>query len=165
MGCGLYSRRTSTQAPVPGLLNKQAPDPGPGSCPPECPQARSCPACKPSDSVAHWGHQGLPVFPFPATCIICLCMPLVSTAGWAGGRPGPGTGTGRDRLSPRLYRTQGRGSLHIRLSTVSFPILSRSNGGRLDLMTPACHVTVGGGPGGYTRPTVDKAVLSGQPPW
>ena len=117
MGCGLYSRRTSTQAPVPGLLNKQAPDPGPGSCPPECPQARSCPACKPSDSVAHWGHQGLPVFPFPATCIICLCMPLVSTAGRAGGRPGPGTGTGRDRLSPRLYRTQGRGSLHIRRPT------------------------------------------------
>ena len=114
MGCGLYSRRTSTQAPVPGLLNTQALDPGPGSCPPECPQARSCPACKPSDSVAHWGHQGLPVFPFPATCIICLCTPLVSAAGRAGGRPGPGTGTGRDRLSPRLYRTQGRGSLHIR---------------------------------------------------
>ena len=164
MGCGLYSRRTSTQAPVPGLLNKQAPDPGPGSCPPECPQARSCPACKPSDSVAHWGHQGLPVFPFPATCIICLCTPLVSAAGRAGGRPGPGTGSGRDRLL-RPCEVQGRRSQHFRLSTVSFTILSRSNGWRVDLVTPACRVTVGGGPGGYTRLAVDLAVLSGQPPW
>ena len=99
-----------TRASVPGLLNKQAPGPVPGSCPPECPQARSCPACKPSDSVARWGHQGLPVFPFPATCIICLCVPLVSTAGRAGGRPGPGTGTGRDRLFPRLYGPKGVGA-------------------------------------------------------
>ena len=147
-----------------GLAEHASAGSGPGSCPPKCPQARSCPACKPPDSVAHWGHQGLPVSPFPAACIIYVCTPLVSAAGWAGGRPGPGTGAGRDRLSPRLFMTQGRGSLHIRMSTVSFPILSRSNGGRLDLMTPACRVTVGGGPGGYTWLSVDEAVLSGQPP-
>ena len=148
----------ATQAPVPGLLNKQAPGPVPGSGPPECPQARSCPACKPSDPVAHWGHRAFPL-PLPATCIMYLCMPLVSTAGRAGGRPGPGTGSGRDRLL-RPCEVQGRRSQHFRLSTVSFTILSRSNGGELDPVTPACCVTVGGGPGGYTRLAVDLAVLS-----
>ena len=165
MGCGLYSRRTYDPGIGTGLAEQAGAGSGarvmstgvsPGQVLPGLQTPRPC---------GPLGPSGPSCFPFPATCIIYLCTPLVSTAGRAGGRPGPGTGTGRDRLSPRLYRTQGRGSLHIRLSTVSFPILSRSNGGRLDLMTPACRVTVGGGPGGYTRPTVDKAVLSGQPPW
>ena len=49
------------------------------------------------------GPSGSSRSPSPAACIICLCVALVPTAGWAGDRPGPGTGAGRDRLSPRRY--------------------------------------------------------------
>ena len=61
---------------------------------------------------------------------------------------------GRAVLAPTNRKVDNINNM-MALSTVSFTILSRSNGWRVDLMTPACRVTVGGGPGGYTRPTVD----------
>ena len=145
MGCGLYSRRTFDPGVGTGLAEQAGAGSGARVVSTGVSPGQVLPGLQTPRLGGLLGPSGSSRLPLSCRLYHMLMYAAGLDCRWAGGRPGPGTGAGRDRLSPRLYGTQGRGSLHIRLSTVSFPILSRSNGGRLDLMTPACRVTVGGG--------------------
>ena len=144
--CGLYSRRTCDPGTGTGLAEQAGAGPGARVRSTGVSPGQVLPGLHTLRPGGPLGPQDLPS---PSPChlyyVFIGAMGLDCRSGRRPAGPGYRVWPGP---SPRPCEVQGRRSQHFRLSTVSFTILSRSNGGELDPVTPACCVTVGGGAGG-----------------